>query len=166
MTSVPTSLRLAALALAAAAPLLAAPAAQAQRAGGGAFSDLQGSWTGTGTVTSSAGTERIRCRGAYAVGGDGNTVRANLRCASDSYKIDLRADLRAQGSALSGNWSESTRGVGGAVSGSAGPGRFSANVGGAGFQASISANTSGNRQSVSIRSSGGEVSAVQISLAR
>lgn len=146
--------------------VLAAPAAQAQRAGGGVFSDLQGSWSGTGTVTTSGGSERIRCRGAYAVGGGGDTVRANLRCASDSYKIDLRSDLRAQGSSLSGQWSESSRGVGGAVSGSAGPGRFTANVGGSGFQATISVNTSGNRQNVSIRSSGGEVSSVSISMSR
>ena len=149
-----------------AALLLTAPAAQAQRAAGGAFSDLHGSWSGTGTVTSSGGTERIRCRGAYAVGDDGNTARTNLRCASDSYNIDLRSDLRAQGGALSGNWSESTRGVGGTVSGSAAPGRINAQVGGAGFQASISMTTSGNRQSVSIRSSGGEVSAVSITMSR
>ena len=142
-------------------------AALAQRGGGeGVFSSLQGSWSGNGTVTTSAGTERSRCRAAYAVGGDGNSVRQNLRCASDSYNIDLRSDLRAQGGALSGNWSESTRGVGGAVSGSAGPGRYTANVGGTGFSATVSTTTTGNRQSVSIRSSGGEVSSVQISLSR
>src|SRR4051812_42578590 len=45
---------------------LIAPDAQAQASG--AFSGLEGAWSGTGTITLSSGaSERIRCRAAYRV---------------------------------------------------------------------------------------------------
>ena len=147
--------------------LLAAVPAHGQRAGGeGPFTALQGSWSGTGTVTSSAGTERIRCRAAYAVSDGGAGVLQNLRCASDSYNIDLRSQLRSQGGALSGTWSESTRGIGGSVSGSASPGQVNAQVGGPGFSAAIGVTTRANRQQISIRTEGAEVATASIALSR
>jgi hypothetical protein len=130
----------------------------------GVFAGLAGSWSGSGTVTTAQGSENIRCRGAYAVSNGGASVRTNLRCASDSYTIDLRSDLTSEGGRLSGRWSESTRNVAGSVSGTAAPGRIAASVGGSGFSASITMTTSGNRQTIAIRSQGGEVSAVTITL--
>ena len=143
--------------------LLAAPA-QAQR-GAGPFAGLTGTWTGTGVVTLASGSnERIRCRAAYDGTGDGTHLRLNLLCASDSYKFDLRGDVRSQGGSLSGQWSEASRGASGTVSGSAGPGQVQALVDGPGFTANLSLSTQGDRQSVTIRSQGTDVRQISITL--
>ena len=71
---------------------------------------MAGNWSGGGTVTLDDGsTERIRCRATYAVGAGGNGLNQTLTCASDSYKFDLASNVIAEGGALSGTWSESSR---------------------------------------------------------
>src|SRR5260370_32675934 len=58
------------------------------------FAALAGSWSGGGVLsTSDGGQERLRCRANYDVDGPGNELRLNLRCASDSYNIDLAGKL-------------------------------------------------------------------------
>ena len=77
---------LAAMLLFVQAPLAAAPGAAKP------FDILQGAWSGNGSITLGSGDkERIRCRANYAV--DGNHVRQELRCASDSYKFEMQNDL-------------------------------------------------------------------------
>ena len=143
---------------------LVASGAQAQ---GGAFAGLEGAWSGTGTITLSSGaSERIRCRAAYRVAENGQNLTQNLRCASDSYNFDLRSNVRYEGGAISGNWSETTRNASGSISGRAGGGEIQASVRGASFSAGLSLATRGDRQSVSIRSQGSELSQVSIVLSR
>src|SRR4030081_1808823 len=80
----------------------------------GPFAGMAGNWSGGGTVTLEDGsTERIRCRASYAVGGGGEGPNPGLICASDSYKFDLRGNVVAERGALSGTWSESSRGISG-----------------------------------------------------
>jgi hypothetical protein len=142
-----------------------APGAHAQASG--AFAGLEGAWSGTGTITLSSGaSERIRCRAAYRVAENGQNLTQNLRCASDSYNFDLRSSVRYEGGAISGNWSETTRNASGSISGRAGGGEIQASVRGASFSAGLSLATRGDRQSVSIRSQGSELSQVSIVLSR
>src|SRR5437660_425306 len=83
----------------------------------GPFSALNGSWSGGGTIKKSNGaSERIRCRSAFEPSGAAN-LAIRLRCASDSYNFDLTANVAYQGGAISGSWQESTRNVGGGISG-------------------------------------------------
>src|SRR5712671_5101956 len=132
----------------------------------GPFAGLAGNWSGGGTVTLDDGsTERIRCRASYAVGAGGNGLNLNLICASDSYKFDLRGNVVSERGALSGTWSESSRGVTGNLEGRGAGGNFQVVASSAGFSANISLATHGNRQSVSIRAENGFRSA-SMSLSR
>jgi len=61
---------------------------------GGPFAGLNGSWSGSGTVSLADGSkERIRCRANYTVDATGSGLRQSLRCASDSYKFDLASNV-------------------------------------------------------------------------
>ena len=119
---------------------------------GGPFAGMAGVWSGGGTVTLDDGsTERIRCRATYAVGAGGNGLQQTLTCASDSYKFNLSSNVMAQGSAISGTWSESSRNINGAIEGRSAGGVVQVVASAPGFTAQISLTTRGNRQSVVIR---------------
>ena len=132
----------------------------------GPFGKMAGSWSGGGSLTMANGTqERLRCRANYNVGGGGNAVRLNIRCASGSTNFDLGGDVQARGNALSGSWSEASRGVSGSVSGRVSGDQVQVMARSDTFSAGLSMVTRGNRQSVSIRPQGGaEISAVSITL--
>ena len=130
----------------------------------GAFTGLAGTWSGSGTVALEDGsTERIRCRANYAVAGP--RMGLVLTCASDAYKFGLQADVVAEGSAISGSWSETSRGVSGVLQGCGGGGNFQLVATTAGFNANIALATRGNKQSVSIRADS-QFRAATISLSR
>jgi hypothetical protein len=132
----------------------------------GPFAGMAGVWSGGGTITLDDGSnERIRCRATYAVGAGGNGLNQSLTCASDSYRFNLSSNVMAQGPALSGTWSETTRNVGGNLEGHGGNGAFQVVASGPGFSANISLKTQGNKQSVVIRSEG-SFRNVAISLSR
>ena len=146
-----------------AAMMLSASAAVADS---GPFAGFEGSWSGSGTVALSDGTkERIRCKATYRVAGSGNELAQTLRCASDSYKFDLSSNVTSNGDRISGNWSEASRNINGSLQGKAGGGHIEVFVEAAGFAASISLTTRGNKQAVSI-SSKGEIRGVNISMTR
>ncbi|MGY3615351.1 hypothetical protein [Bradyrhizobium sp. USDA 10063] len=120
----------------------------------GPFAGMAGTWSGGGSVTLDDGSrERIRCRATYRVGGV--NMAMSLTCASDAYKFNLQADVVAQGSAISGNWTEGSRGISGNLQGRGGGGNFQVAASAAGFNANLSMRTSGNKQSVSIRADNG-----------
>ena len=120
---------------------------------GGPFAGMAGVWSGAGTVTLDDGsTERIRCRATYAVGAGGNGLQQTLTCASDSYKFNLSTNVMAQGSAISGTWTESSRNINGAIQGRSAGGVVQVVANAPGFSANISLTTRGNKQSVVIRS--------------
>ena len=113
---------------------------------------MAGNWAGAGTVTLDDGsTERIRCRAAYAVGAGGNGLQQTLTCASDSYKFNIVTNVMAQGAAVSGTWSETSRNINGNIEGRSGSGNFQVVATAPGFSAAISLTTRGNKQSVVIR---------------
>jgi hypothetical protein len=125
----------------------------ASHAQSGPFAGMAGNWSGGGTVTLDDGSsERLRCRATYAVGAGGNGLNQSLTCASDSYKFNLSSNVIAQGGALSGTWSESSRGVNGTLEGRGSNGNFQVLATAAGFSASLLLTTHGNRQSVVIKS--------------
>ncbi|SFJ51716.1 hypothetical protein [Bradyrhizobium sp. Gha] len=120
------------------------------KAQAGPFASLAGTWSGAGTVTLDDGsTERIRCRAKYAPVGP--TMEMSLTCASDAYKFNLGADVRAEGGAIAGSWSETSRNISGALQGRGAGGNYELVASTAGFNANISLKTSGNKQSVRMR---------------
>jgi hypothetical protein len=122
--------------------------------------------SGAGTITMTNGvTERIRCKATYAVNATGKAVQQTLRCASDSYRVEVSSNIISEGASLSGSWAEATRGVSGSISGRVSGAGIVANVAGAGFKARLDLRTQGERQSVTIRPQAGtDVAAVSIAL--
>ena len=141
--------------------MLSASAGHAQS---GPFAGFDGSWSGTGTVALSNGTtERIRCEASYKVAGV--NLKQSLLCASDSYRFELTSDVTSQGDRISGNWSEASRNVNGELQGTAGNGQIDVFVQAAGFAASLTLRTTGNKQVVQI-SSKGEIRGVNITMSK
>jgi len=151
-------------AFAAAAFFLAVCAASPGQAQSGPFAGMAGRWSGGGTITLDDGSsERIRCRASYKVGGP--NMEMVLTCASDAYKFNLQAAVVAQGGEVSGTWSESSRNVGGSIQGRGGSGSFQVVASAAGFNASISLKTSGNKQAIAMRADN-QFRAANISLSK
>jgi hypothetical protein len=131
------------------------------------FSGMSGVWSGKGMISLEGGAkEAIRCRATYAVRNDGNALQQTLRCASDSYKIELTSNVEAKGGKLAGTWSEATRNVSGDVEGTTSGGNFQVVVRAGTFSADLALTTRGNSQSVVIRSEGGEFKGANITLTR
>jgi hypothetical protein len=141
------------LIFAAAALVIAGLSCTPSHAQAGPFAGMAGNWTGGGTVTLDDGsTERIRCRSSDAVGAGGAGLNLSLTCASDSYKFDLAGNVLSERGALTGTWSESSRGINGTLEGRGANGNFEVLASAAGFSASLAIVTRGNRQSIAIRS--------------
>lgn len=146
---------------------LFAPSLHAYAQSAHPFAGMSGVWSGKGTISLEGGSnEAIRCRATYAVREDGNALQQTLRCASDSYKIELTSNVVASGNKLSGTWSEATRNVSGDVQGTTSGGRFQVVVSAGTFSADLILTTRGNSQSVVIRSQGGEFKGANITLTR
>ena len=133
---------------------------------GSPFTAMSGSWSGSGTITTSDGNkERIRCRAKYDVDRGGSTLDLTIRCASDSYNFELQSNVAHKNGAVSGNWSENTRHVGGNIEGSANGNAISVRVSGV-ISATLGMSTNGNQQSISIQAPGTELQSVAISMSR
>ncbi|MFT4118542.1 hypothetical protein [Bradyrhizobium sp.] len=138
------------LLIAAAVVFAASIASSESKAQSGPFAALAGTWNGSGTVTLDDGsTERIRCRAKYAP--IGPTMEMSLTCASDAYKFNLAANVRSEGSAITGTWSEASRNISGSLQGQGGGGNFEVVASTAGFNANIGLRTTGNKQAVTMR---------------
>jgi hypothetical protein len=135
--------------------------------GAGLFAGLSGSWSGSGTVRLQNGTsERLRCDAAYKVAPSGGSVRQDLRCKSDSYRVNLTTSVVNQGGAISGTWVESVKSVEGRITGQASPGQIRARAQAPGVTVSLSVSTKGDQQTISIRSTGEDATQVSIALRR
>lgn len=155
------------LSLALPATLLASLALAGSAEAASPFRAMAGSWSGGGTLSTSDGNqERLRCRAAYDVGGGGDQLRLNIRCASDSYNIDLSSDVAYRGGEISGQWSESSHNASGSIEGRASGDRIEAQARGQTFSAGLSLTTHGNRQTVSIRPAGVDITGVNLELSR
>jgi len=124
----------------------------------GPFAGFDGHWSGTGTIKpSDKPAERIRCDATYRPRGSSqHEIDLQLRCESDSYKFDLFGQFQAdEGNHISGNFTESTRGVGGSVVGNAQGERMQIHVESSAFSATMVLTTRGRGQSVSIDAQGG-----------
>ena len=131
------------------------------------FDNVAGSWSGSGSMKPSDGPrERVRCKVDYVPKNVGQSVKMNVRCASDAYKMDLSANIDENGTILSGNWFESTYRQGGKVSGQNANGLIEAKVEGDTITALLTVRTKGNHQSFVMESPGAWISQVSIDLLR
>ncbi len=131
------------------------------------FSDLIGSWSGGGKVSFSDGkSERITCRAYYNPKGSGEELGLAIRCASISYKIEIRATLQNDNGRLSGRWEERTFNAEGEVTGRASSGNIRMDIAGGGLTGSMSVSYGSSTQAVSISTEGLSLKGVTISLSR
>jgi hypothetical protein len=143
--------------------VLAAAPARAEQS----FDSVAGSWSGGGSMKPSDGPrERVRCKVDYTVKNAGQSVKMNVRCASDAYKMDLSANIDENGTALSGNWFEGQYRQGGKVSGQNVNGLIEAKVEGDTITALLTVHTKGNHQTFVMEAPGMWVSQVSIDLVR
>ncbi len=127
------------------------PVSHAQRAVG-PFAGLGGAWNGSGRIEMQSGTsERIRCRARYSVSEAGDVLVQDLRCASDSYKVDVNSTSQSDRGSLSGTWTELTRNVSGTLSGRASGGSIQARVTALGFSAGLTPQVTLSRSPSSLR---------------
>jgi len=148
-------------------PLIAILAAAPAYAQQQSFENVAGTWSGGGMMKPSAGPrERVRCKADYVPKNNGQSLKLNLRCASDAYKMDLSANIDQNGTDLSGNWFESQYRQGGKISGKNVNGVIEARVEGDTITALLNVQTKGNRQTFAMESPGAWVSQVSIDLVR
>jgi hypothetical protein len=149
------------------AAVFALLAIQGGNALSGPFTPLDGTWIGSGTIEMPSGShERIRCRASYVVSPSGASLNQVLRCASDSYQLDINADVTEQGEAVSGTWAETTRGATGTLTGVVHGGTIQGTITGIGFTAALTLVTHGRTQFVSIRLNSSEIAGVTVSFRR
>ncbi|HXD46736.1 MAG TPA: hypothetical protein VN655_16530 [Pseudolabrys sp.] len=144
-------------------------AAVGQASANDAFRRLEGQWQGKGTIEfSDKSKETLRCRASYDVLQSGASLQLAIRCASDSYKIELMGNVVEAHGKVSGSWSEGTLNVSGSLSGSAEGSSIRVLATSQAFTASFGLVTNGGRQSVSIRSQtpDSSIRGASISLAR
>ena len=140
----------------------AAPAAKVHP-----FAMMAGTWTGGGMIELTNDIkEKLRCRATYTYNQASSGLSLAIRCASDNYKFELTSNVVERNGQISGQWSEAAYGVSGSISGRVNGGRISAVAKGDSFTASLSVNTNGNRQSVTITPQATYIINVQIGMGK
>lgn len=116
------------------------------------FDRLAGQWSGKGTIELSDGTrEPIRCRAVYDVLAAQKNLQLSIRCASESYSFELLSSVTYAAGAVTGTWTETTRNMGGTISGKASGDNFHVTAVSPAFTAGLTLTTHGDRQSVVIQ---------------
>ena len=132
----------------------------------GPFEQLAGRWSGKGKVTFEGGnSEALACTATYVSREAGAGLGLAIRCASTSYKAEIRSNLRYANGKVSGQWEERNFNAAGDASGVVTPERMNLRITGA-ITGSMTITQAGSKQSVSISTSGGGLSGVSIGLSR
>jgi hypothetical protein len=143
--------------------IISAPPAHAQST----FTSMGGAWSGNGMVHLRGGTqERIRCRASYDPSNNGQSLKLELRCASDAWNFDLSSSVVQDGISISGTWFESVNRVGGRITGQYNGGLMEARAEGDIVAALLTVKTMGARQSFLMDAPGAWAEQVSIDLHR
>ncbi len=130
------------------------------------FPLLSGSWSGTGLVRFDQDkSEQIVCRAYYTLKAEGVGLTMAIRCASSSYKIEMRAQLNNQGERVTGQWEERTFNAAGNVNGRASDRNLTLAITGA-VSGSMSVAVGQAGHKVDIKTSTGGLAGVSINLTR
>jgi hypothetical protein len=134
----------------------------------GPFAKFVGTWRGSGKVlTTDRNSEKIRCTATYSEVSGGQSLSQRLVCASDSYRVEIRGFIAAEGQSVHGHWEEAVRQAAGQLVGQIIAGRFEGTISGPGFEARMSLVTTGLHQTIIVTPAPGDsVSRVEIALSR
>lgn len=129
--------------------------------------NLPGRWSGPGNIQMTNGeTEQMRCIATYFVEGNGSSVKQNLRCAGQGYKIDAVTNLTVANGRVSGGWEERTWATAGSIKGDVNNDGFNLTIDGPGFTAAMAVKTNNCNQSISITPRGNAVARISMSLGK
>ena len=135
-------------------------------ASAGAFSGMDGNWSGGGVLSYANGNkERVKCSVVYKVT-ENTQIRQSLRCASQDYSINALAELTLKGAQVTGSWEEKTYSATGQVRGKYTGNEFRLSIEGGNFTAAMNVNISDCKQSISISPQGLEVNSISLGLAK
>lgn len=111
-----------------------------------------GRWTGEGRLGFKEGKfENVKCRVTYLRTDQPGGLKQNIRCASASGNIEVLSQLQQQGTAISGQWTETVRNMNGELSGQLTPTGFRVEIKGADLSANMDIMVRGTRQLVEIQ---------------
>ena len=134
------------------------------------FEPFVGAWDGDGAIRFGDGAkERMRCSALYELRqSSGRALHLSFNCKSDKYAFVLDGNVSSDASGtLSGQWSETSRNIGGTVIGKVRGQRFQVRIESSGFGANLVVVLQDNRQRINIDSGGGgEEAQAQITLRR
>ena len=130
--------------LAIAVIVLAAPAASANP-----YQQLDGAWTGSGTVTPLKGApEKISCNTTYKT--NGAMVTQTVRCAGAKHSFAGSLELTYEGGRIDGAWREQVQGISGGVSGTANGSSIRARLSGQSFSGRMRIDVEGPKHTIEI----------------
>jgi hypothetical protein len=125
---------------------------------------IAGTWSGRGTVTFEGGnSENLSCRSYYTT--SGSVLSLAIRCASTSYKTEIRSKLRIANGSLVGEWEERNFNAVGSASGVISGNTIVLRISGA-IEGRLVIDQAGPRQTVTISTNGGGLSSVRIGLTK
>ncbi len=128
------------------------------------FAALAGSWSGRGTISILSGVEHATCDALYQVGG--NAAKLSLKCATESFRLNLASSMVETDGIISGTWSEYGFGTSGSVSGRVDGDRIGLAASVVGARVLIIIATQHGRQTVSLRTSSPFVTSGDLALVR
>ena len=148
--------------------LFALPQAAIAQSAGSAFTGLSGSWSGNGRVKFDGGqSEAVKCVAYYKDRDGGAGVGLAVRCSSASGGgIELRANLAATGTAVTGTWEERKYNAAGNLTGQSDGRRISLTIDGGGLSGTMTVTTNGRKQALAFVSQGSALQGVDIDLSR
>lgn len=130
------------------------------------FTQLAGTWSGSGTAQLEGGkTENLRCKGYYTNGDGGSALGLSIRCANASAKVELRANLSYANGAVSGSWEERTYNQSGTITGKATGNKMNLAISG-GIEGSMSVSVADRHHSVTVSTAASALKGINISMSR
>jgi hypothetical protein len=113
------------------------------------YQQLDGAWTGSGTVTPLKGApEKVSCNTTYKT--EGSVVRQTVRCASASHAFAGNLELTYEGGRIRGAWREQVHGASGDVSGTANGSSIRARLSGQTFSGRMRIDVDGPKHTIEI----------------
>jgi len=112
---------------------------------------LSGRWAGTGVLEPARGRpENFKCVVTYLPAERGSELRQNVRCSSDSYRLETATHLLFSGGKVTGRWEDRINSLNGTVAGQVTPAGFDITLQGRFFTANMVVEGSGCSQKITV----------------
>lgn len=101
---------------------LLAPIGTATAVDGSPFAAFPGRWVGEGMLgLKESPPEKVKCRATYFLIEGKDEMKQNIRCATSGGGVEIQSAIENISGALTGTWRETTRNIGGELSGQVTP---------------------------------------------